>query len=288
MVYILQQTINGLLLGLIYALMASGLTLEFGVLKVANFGYGALYLIGGYATFTFAESLGLNFWIALVISFVLLFVAGMIVERFGFARFRNKEMATFVFGVGLMIAVRAGAMLVWGSQGHGINPPLSQTFHLGDFIFSGPRLLAAIVSLGAIIALTLVLRKTTLGKIMRCVSDSKIRAEILGIDTSRIYMITMGIGTAVSAVAASILATIFVVGPEVDMTVLFKGFIIIILAGMGSVGGAIVGGLIIALVEVYTTAAIGVVGGIVASFGILVIILLVKPEGLFGAKVRQI
>ena len=281
-----QLTVNGLLVGFIYALMGAGLTLEFGVLRVVNFGYGALYAVGGYVCYTFAESLGLNFWLALVISFAAIFGLGMLVEKFGFARFRQSELATLVFGVGLMIVGRAAVMLIWGAQGHGITPPISGNVAVWNLTLSYQRVVAAVVSVLAIGLLTLFLRNTLLGKAMRCVSDSKERAELLGINVRRVYMLAMGLGTAMATVAASIVATILVVGPEVDMRALFVGFIIIILAGMGSIPGALLGGLIIGLVESYAMGYLDVTWGTIIPFAILVLVLIVRPQGLFGKRER--
>jgi len=282
-----QNAVNGVLVGLIYALMSVGLTLQFGILRVVNFGYGALYLVGGYVAFSFVTFLGLNFWAALFISFVLLFLAGMAVERVGFNYFRGNEMNVLVFGVGLMVALRGIAMIIWGAQGHGIPPPVTGGFSIGEIYFSAQRMAAGGVSIGLFGLLHLFLRRTRLGKVMRCVADSPQRAEMLGIDVTRTHILAMGLGTAISAIAASVLATIFVVGPEIDMAVLFKSFIIIILSGMGNVVGALVGGLILGFVETFAFGFLSnPMWGTVIPFIMLVIILVFRPQGIFGTRER--
>lgn len=283
---IIQSTINGLLVGSIYALMAVGLTLEFGILKVVNFGFGALYMLGGLTTYSIVSYFGLNFWLSLACSCIVLFLVGMIVEKVGFSRFRDNELATLVFGVGLMIGGRAVIMLFWGAEGRGIEPPLPGMLLWRDYVLSLPRLLAALVALTSFALLALFLKKTTLGKVMRCVSDSSERAATLGINSAKIYMIAMGVGTAMGTIAASVTATVFVVGPEIDMVSLFKSFIIIVLAGLGSIPGALIGGLILGLVEAYAMSMLSVTWGIVIPFAILVISLIIRPQGLFGKTER--
>jgi len=281
-----QNAIDGILLGLLYALMAVGLTLEFGVLKIANFAYGFVFIVGGYLTYTVNQYLGLNFWLSILVSFVALFAIGAVIERIGFAHFRGSEMATLVFGVGLMLFGRAAIMLIWGSEGQQITPPVRGAIIAGQFAISWQRLVAAAVSVLLVFMLWLFLRYTTLGKTMRCVSDSPRRAELLGINSLLVYMLAMGVGSAVAAVGASFIGTIMQVGPGIDMTALLKGFVIIILAGMGSLPGAVVGGLIIGLLEAYASSYLGATMGYVIPFAIMVIVLLVRPQGIFGRRER--
>jgi branched-chain amino acid transport system permease protein len=283
---IVQTLIQGIVVGIVYALIAAGLTLEFGILKIVNFGYGALFVLGGYVAYTFSTWLGLNFWLSVAVAGAVLFVFGMIVEKVGFSRFRGNELATLVLGVGIMLAGRAATMLVWGAQGRPINAPLVGILHFGRHSVTYQYLVAAAVSLVMIVGLVLFLKKTRYGKVMRAVSDSKERAELQGINTSRVYMVSMGIGSAIAAVSSAVVATFLVVGAEMDMRALFLGFMIIILAGMGNIPGTLVGGMIIGIVEGYSMTYLAVAWGYAIPFLILVVILLARPQGLFGKRER--
>jgi branched-chain amino acid transport system permease protein len=284
---VVQTLIQGFVVGIVYALIASGLTLEFGILKIVNFGYGALFVLGGYVAFTFVNGLGLNFWLSLLLAGIVLFIFGMIVEKVGFSRFRNNEMATLVLGVGIMLAGRAATMLVWGAQGRPVNAPLVGILKFwGRHSITYQYLVAAAVSVVMIGGLVLFFKKTRYGKVMRAVSDSKERAELQGINTSRVYMVSMGIGTAVATISSAVVATYLVVGAEMDMRALFLGFMIIILAGMGNIPGTLVGGVIIGIVEAYAMTYMAVAWGYAIPFLILVVILLARPQGLFGKRER--
>lgn len=282
----LQQLINGLLLGGMFALMSIGLSMIFGIMKTANFAYGALYMLGGYAAYWCTALLHAPYVVALLVAFVAMFVAGVLVEVLGFRPLRGNEDATLIFGLGLALVIHGGAILAWGSQNRYIAMPVAPSIHIGGFIFASARLYAGIASLVILVTIYLLVSRTRWGRIIRAVADNAHRASLLGIDTRTQYWIVFGLGTGLSAVASVFLIPVFSLSPTVDDSALYTGFAVVILGGLGNIVGCAVGGLILGIV---TAMAFGYMISTIAPVVpllVLILTLMFRPQGLFGVRGR--
>ena len=290
--YFALVAVNGLVVGLIYALMAAGLTLIFSVLKVVNFGHGALYMLGGYVAFYAITWLGVPPVTGVLIAMVALFLFGIAFERLVLhpmytGKVERKDEYAIIVTFGLTIVLTNLAIVLFGPFSH--SPPdfMSGTLIVGDLIITYDRLIAAGVALVLLVGLTWFLNRTALGQALDAVSQSRESAAVIGINPRRMYTVAFGMGSGLAGGAGALIAPIFALNPNMGELPSVQAFIIIVLGGMGSVGGSIVGGLLLGLVEalgagffpnpnrasVYTEA-----------FGafLLILTLLIRPTGLFG------
>jgi branched-chain amino acid transport system permease protein len=280
---LLQTIINGIMLGSIYALVALGLTLIYGILEIPNFAHGALYMVGAYFSFLVITSLGVSYWLALVISMVFLFFLGMFVERVVYRPlYAQPVINSFIAAVGLILVIENGALAIWGPAFRRFPKASSTVFHVLSVTITSQRIIVIVTAVFLILALNLFIKRTRLGAAIEATSQNREGAQLMGINTSRVGGITFGLGTALAAVAATLVAPILLIYPTMGAPVIAMAFVIIILGGMGSFFGAVVGGYLIGLAETLFSAY--VTSNFVDSliFGILVLILAVKPTGLFG------
>jgi len=276
-------------LGSIYALLSLGLTMIFGILDIVNFAQGELYMLGAYVGFFLIAVLHINFLLALVISMIVMGVFGILVERFSFRPLMGKPHTSMILGtVGLSIFLMNGAILIFGAEPRRVGTPYSDIFvNLGPFSLSMQRVLVFAVTAALIILLTLFIQKTKMGKAMRACAQDLTAARIVGIDTNRIAMLTCFIGSALAAAGGVLIAPLFLVSPVMGLKACLKAFVVVILGGLGNVPGAIVGGFIIGIAENLTAGFISSEVKDLIPFSILILILLVKPEGLFGKYIPE-
>jgi branched-chain amino acid transport system permease protein len=271
------------MLGSIYALVALGLTLIYGILEIPNFAHGALYMVGAYFSFLVITSLGVSYWVALMISMIFLFFLGMFVERVVYRPlYAQPVINSFIAAVGLILVIENGALAIWGPAFRRFPKASSTVFHVLSVTITSQRIIVIVTAVFLILALNLFIKRTRLGAAIEATSQNREGAQLMGINTSRVGGITFGLGTALAAVAATLVAPILLIYPTMGAPVIAMAFVIIILGGMGSFFGAVVGGYLIGLAETLFSAY--VTSNFVDSliFGILVLILAVKPTGLFG------
>jgi branched-chain amino acid transport system permease protein len=292
MTYFLLLTVNGLVIGLIYALMAAGLTLVFSVLKVVNFGHGALYMLGGYASYYIIEWLGAPPLVGVAGAMVALFVFGVVFEQLVIApmytdKVERKDEYAIIVTFGLTILLTNLGLVVFGPFAK--SPPsfLTGSLIYGPLILPYDRLIAAIVAVLLLAGLTLFLKKTSLGQALDAVSQSRESAAVIGINPRRMYTIAFGLGSALAGGAGALIAPIFALSPSMGDLPSVQAFIIIVIGGMGSVGGSIIGGILLGLVQGLGVGYLPDPNRALAytqAFGalLLVITLLVRPTGLFG------
>lgn len=292
MSYFFLLTVNGLVIGLIYALIAAGLTLVFSVLKVVNFGHGTLYMLGGYASYYIIQWLGVPPLIGVVGAMVLLFLFGIAFERLVIApmytdKVERKDEYAIIVTFGLTILLSNLGLVVFGPFAK--SPPAFMTGALvaGPLILPYDRLIAAIVAVLLLAGLTLFLKKTSLGQALDAVSQSRESAAVIGINPQRMYTIAFGLGSALAGGAGALIAPIFSLSPSMGELPVVQAFIIIVIGGMGSVGGSIIGGILLGLVQGLGVGYLPDPNRALAytqAFGalLLVVTLLVRPTGLFG------
>jgi branched-chain amino acid transport system permease protein len=266
-------------------MVALGLTLIFGILEIPNFAHGALYMVGAFIAFFCISSLGVSYWIALVVSLAALFVAGMVVERFIYRPFyKQPHISSFIVAVGLILILENGALVLWGADFRRISPPNSAILNVLGITVTFQRLIVIIFAALLIIATHLFIKKTRLGAAIEATSQNREGAQLMGINTSFVGQATFGLGTALAAVAAVLVAPILLISPTMGESVIAMAFVIIILGGMGSFIGAVVGGYIIGLLETLVSTYVTSYYTEALIFGVLVVVLAVKPTGLFGKE----
>lgn len=285
MTLFLQQIFNGIMFGSTYAIVALGLTLVMGILNIPNFAHGHLYMLGGYITFFFIGTLGLGFWPSLLLTLVMLGLLGVLMERIVFRPLNDQpHINAFIAAIGAVLFLESFALVVWGPQGLRIPNPYPQTFQFLGITMSVQRLLVIIGAAVLILGLHLFMKKTIMGTTIEAVAQNREGAMLNGINVNRVSAMTFAISSATAAVAASFLSPIFMLSPSMGAILGMKAFIIVILGGMGSIPGAILGGYVLGLIEALGGGYISAAYKDVFAFGALIIILAVKPTGIFGKK----
>ena len=283
-----QQLLNALTLGSIYSLVALGLTLVYGILRIPNFSHGALFTIGGYAAFFAVENLGANYWVALVVAAIAVAAIAVLSERLVFERLRNAPpLHDMIAAIGLLLFFEACAQAIWGADFHRLAAPDPGLLRPAAGIVLPPqRVLIIAGAIALMIALQIFLRRTTMGATIVAMAENREGASLVGIDLTRVSMLTFAISGALAAVAAVLYAPINLIYPGMGDLVILKAFVIIILGGMGSVPGAIVGGMVIGLGESFGAFYVSNDAKDLIAFALLVLILSVRPQGLFPSPAR--
>lgn len=280
-----QQVFNGIMFGSTYAIVALGLTLVMGILNIPNFAHGHLFMLGGYITFFFIGTLGLGFWFSLVLSLIILGLLGALMERIVYRPLTDQpHINAFIAAIGALIFLESLALVVWGPQGLRIPNPYPQNFQLLGITMSLQRLLVIVGAVALITGLHLFMKHTVLGTTIEAVAQNREGAMLNGINVNRVSAMTFAISSATAAVAASFLSPIFMLSPSMGAILGMKAFIIVILGGMGSIPGAILGGYVLGLIEALGGGYVSAAYKDVFAFGALIVILAVKPTGIFGKK----
>ena len=279
---LLQSFINGLAVGWIYILIAMGLSLIFGIMRILQFAHGEVYMLGAYCVFYFGVIHGLGFFEAILISMVMGLVLGLILERLFFRPLGGEELPTLIVALGLSIVLQAVVTV-----GFGVTPKSIPSFApnptkiLGVMVGSD-RLIAVGVSMALILLLYVFLKRSKYGQAMTAAAQHKEGSLLMGINPTHMSMMVMAIGSAMATIAGGLMGAIFSINPFMGVTALIKGLIIIILGGMGSLLGVVVGGLILGLIDGMAPVIAGPAVAAVAPLFIVTVILVVKPQGLFG------
>ncbi len=283
MTFFVQQILNGLTIGCVYALVALGLTLVYGILQIPNFSHGALFTIGAYAAFALIERFHANFWLALVGAAAVAAIVAMLTERLVFEPLRKAPpLHDMIAAIGLLLFFEAGLQAAFGADFQRIAPPVSAIYHLDGLTLPAQRLLVIAAAFLLMILLHLFLTRTTAGATIVATAQNRQGAALVGIDPTRVSIMTFAISGALAAVAAVLYAPISLVAPTMGELVITKAFVIIVLGGMGSVPGAIVGGLVIGFAEAFGAFYVSTDYKDIIAFALLTLILSVRPQGLFG------
>ena len=283
---LIPAVLNGLMTGAVYALVALGLTLIYGVLHIINFAHGALLGAALFAAFFAFSLLGLDPYLAVFLLAPAFFVLGYTLQRFvigpaSHGDDRNMLLVT----LGLAVVIENALLYVFRADTRTIEVPYAyQTIDVGVTFLAVPRLVGFAAVFGVALALWLIMSFTDVGRAIRAVAKEKLGAELAGIDVAHIYAVTFGLGTACIAIAACLLIPTYYVNPTVGEAFVLVAFTIVVLGGMGSVPGALIGGLLIGVVESLSGLFLGESLGQIGIFLIFIAVLLVRPSGLFGAR----
>jgi branched-chain amino acid transport system permease protein len=285
----LQQVFNGVIVGSVYCLIAIGLTMIFGVMKISNFAHGDFSMLGAYFALYFVALLSGWFgWIgSLVVAAIGVGVIGFFVERFLFRPLLSRwtDIDIIMLSIGLFILLENGARLLFGATPKMIPDPFgSRAVHLAFFSTSAIRLLCFFFSCIAIVLLQLFLTKTKIGVAIRATSQNRNAALLMGINISFIYSLTFFVGSALAGFGGVLYGTIFAVFPMMGAMPTLKAFAITILGGMGNIRGAIFGGFILGVAETLGGNYISMQYKNAIGFVIIILVLLIIPHGLFGGR----
>jgi branched-chain amino acid transport system permease protein len=283
---LLSALANGLMTGAVYALIALGLTLVYGVLHIINFAHGATLTAAMFAVFVLHSVFRIDPYIAVFILTPLFFGLGYAVQRFVInPASHGSDSNILLVTLGLSIIIENALLAGFRSDTRSIDVPYGfSVIEIGNLFLSTPRVIAFFASFAVAGVLGLMLLRTDTGKAIRAVAKEKTGAALSGINVEHIYAVTFGLGAACLAIAACLLMPTFLVNPRIGNAFVLVAFTIVVLGGMGSIGGALVGGLIIGVVESLSGLYLGESLGQVGIFLIFILVLLFRPTGLFGAK----
>ena len=293
----LDLFLNGLIIGVFYALMAIGLSLIFGILKVVNFAHGEFYMVGAYAYTLAALMLGIHPWIALPFAFLVGGAVGLVVERLlmrplygGYASWglmRDEYAVIVTFGLSILL-INLVDKIIGPYSYKGASLSSVSRIAVGPIVISGHRLIAAVAALAVIVGVMLMVRFSLWGRQIQAVAQNRLGASLAGIDTAKASAIVFALAGGLAAMSGALLANIFNPSPDVGVFPAIKSYVIVVLGGMGSVPGGIVASVILGVLESF--------GGVYISyqyrdtFGLFILIgfLLFRPQGLFGEKSREV
>ncbi|MDH0419434.1 branched-chain amino acid ABC transporter permease [Delftia tsuruhatensis] len=281
----LQQVLNGLTLGGIYGLVALGLTLVYGILHVPNFAHGGFYMIGAFVAFQAMVAWSWGYWAAMLVAAVAVAVLGIVSERLIFHPLRKASpLHPKIASIGLLLFLEAGAQALWGADFQRMPTPYTSIVEMGGITAPAQRLLIIVAAFALMVALHLFLTRTTTGSTIIAMAQNREGASMVGIDANRVSMLTFAISGVLAAVAATLYAPINLVYPAMGHLVITKAFVIIILGGMGSIPGAVLGGVIIGFAESFGAYYISTDYKDIIAFVLLVVILSLRPQGLFAKR----
>ena len=283
---LLQAVVSGFLLGGIYGLVASGLTLIFGVLRIVNFAHGALMMLAMYSSYWLFTLAGVDPYLSVVLTAPLFFVLGLVIQKLIVEPNRRAaEHNQLLLTLGLALFLENLALVLWQGDFRTVRSAVSGTFFvLGDALVEVPRLIACAGAVLVALGLFTFLRTTDIGKAIRALAEEPEGAQLMGINVSRIRAVAFGIGTGCVAVAGSLVTPFFYVAPDVGESFNLMAFVVVVLGGMGNFIGALLGGFIVGLAESLGAALLPGSLKQLVVFAIFAAVLLLRPEGLFGAR----
>jgi len=266
--------------------VAVGLTLVFGILHIPNFAHGHLYMFGAYVAFFLMTIAGLGFWTSLLASVAVMGAVGVILERLAYRPLRERpHIDSFISAIGALMILETSVIVIWGPQGRRIPNPYPGIIEVLGVTMSYQRLIVIVAAVSMILLLNLFIKRTTLGATIEAVAQNREGAMLVGIDVNKVSAITFAISAGTAAAAACLVAPIFIISPTMGALLGMKAFVIVILGGLGSIPGAIVGGYILGLLEAMGGGYLSAAYKDVYAFGALIVILSLKPTGLFGKEV---
>ena len=292
MISFLSYLFNGISLGSVYAVIALGYTMVYGVAKMLNFAHGDVIMVGAYIAFCVMHYLGLHPIIAVAGAVVVCTVLGILIERFAYKPLRQAtSLAVLITAIGMSYFLQNMALLIWGSNPKVFPSVVSaEAIALFDrqLLISGETIVTVLACIVIMIVLTLFINKTKMGKAMRCVSEDKGAAELMGINVNGTISLTFAIGSALAAIAGVLLCSAYpTLMPTTGSMPGIKAFTAAVFGGIGSIPGAMLGGILLGVIEILGKAYVSTELGDAFVFAVLIVVLLVKPTGLLGKPIHE-
>lgn len=289
----ISYLINGISLGSVYAIIALGYTMVYGIAKMLNFAHGDVIMVGGFVTFTIVSTLGLPPVLGVIIAVVICTVLGISIEKVAYRPLRgaSSSLAVLITAIGVSYLLQNLALLIFGSAPKSfvsvVNIP-SLKFANGNISISGETMVTIITCVVVMISLTLFINKTKAGQAMLAVSEDKGAAKLMGINVDGTIALTFAIGSGLAAIAGVLLCSAYpTLTPYTGSMPGIKAFVAAVFGGIGSIPGALVGGILLGVIEILSKAYISSQMADAIVFGVLIIVLLVKPTGIMGKKIQE-
>ena len=292
MTLFLSYLINGISLGSVYAIIALGYTMVYGIAKMLNFAHGDVIMVGAYISFCATQYMGMPAVVSVLMAMVVCTVLGILIEGLAYKPLRQApSLAVLITAIGVSYFLQNTALLIWGSTPKNFTSVInlgSLSLMDGKLMISSETIVTILANIIIMVCLTLFTGKTKIGKAMRAVSEDKGAAELMGINVNLTISMTFAIGSALAAIAGVLLCSAYpVLQPTTGSMPGIKAFTAAVFGGIGSIPGAMLGGILLGLIEIFGKAYISTELGDAIVFLILIIMLLVKPTGLLGKKVNE-
>lgn len=285
MIELIQQTINGLAIGGVYVLIALGLTTVFGILGIAHFAHGSVSMFGGYLTYALVALHGVPLAAAIVIALAVGFLLGLAIEMLAYRPVRGaSHINAFIVALGLTMMVEGLNLQLFGADQVVIPTDFTRVFRIGAITIPELRLYAILAAAVLILAMTMFVDRTKTGQAIRAVAQNRDAAILMGVNVNTIPLVVFAISTMLGVAAGVMVGSLFAIAPGIGEGLVVKGFAVLILGGLGSIPGAIVGGLVLGVTEAWAAGFISSAYKDVIAFAVMIIVLLIRPEGLMGRK----
>ena len=292
MIQFLSYLVNGISLGSVYAIIALGYSMVYGIAKMLNFAHGDVIMVGAYVCFSATQYMGVHPLIGVVLSVVVCTVLGMSIERLAYKPLRKApSLAVLITAIGMSWLLQNLALLIWGANPKSFQSVIdfgTLTLFGGQLRITSATVVTVLANIVIMITLTQFINKTKMGKAMRAVSEDKGAAELMGINVNATISTTFAIGSGLAAIAGVLLCSAYpVLMPTTGSMPGIKAFTAAVFGGIGSIPGALVGGILLGVIEILGKAYVSTELGDALVFAVLIIVLLVKPTGLLGKKVHE-
>ncbi len=285
MIEIFQQALNGMAIGAVYVLIALGLTVVFGILGIAHFAHGSVAMFGGYLTFVFGERFGLSFFPAMALAMVGGAVVGLLIERLAYRPVRDApHINAFIIALGLTMMIEGLNLLMFGADQVVIQTPYRGVYNIAGIAIAELRVLVILTAFVLVGVIALLISRTKTGKSIRAVAQNRQAAVLMGVNVSMVSLVVFSISSALGVSAGALIGALLAIAPGVGEGLAVKGFAVLILGGLGSIPGAIVGGLTLGVSEAMAAGFISSAYKDVIAFLVMIVVLLFRPEGLLGKR----
>ena len=289
---ILQYLINGISIGSVYAIIALGYTMVYGIAKMLNFAHGDVIMVGAYISFCVTSYLGLPAWVSVVAAVAVCTVLGIVIEGLAYKPLRGTpSLAVLITAIGVSYFLQNAAQLIWSSSPKNFTSVVTMkpiSLAGGKIVITGEVLLTVAACILVMVGLTLFTSKTRTGKAMRAVSEDRDAAQLMGINVNQTISTTFAIGSALAAVAGVLLcSTVPTLQPTTGSMPGIRAFTAAVFGGIGSIPGAMLGGILLGIIETFSKAYLSTQFSDAIVFSVLIVILLVKPAGLLGKQIQE-
>ena len=289
---ILQYLINGISIGSVYAIIALGYTMVYGIAKMLNFAHGDIIMVGAYISFCVTSYLGLPAWVSVVAAVAVCTVLGIVIEGLAYKPLRGTpSLAVLITAIGVSYFLQNAAQLIWSSSPKNFTSVVTMkpiSLAGGKIVITGEVLLTVAACILVMVGLTLFTSKTRTGKAMRAVSEDRDAAQLMGINVNQTISTTFAIGSALAAIAGVLLcSTVPTLQPTTGSMPGIRAFTAAVFGGIGSIPGAMLGGILLGIIETFSKAYLSTQFSDAIVFSVLIVILLVKPAGLLGKQIQE-
>lgn len=287
--YLVQTVIAGLMLGGVYALVAVGLNLIFGVVKIINFAHGELVMMAMYLTWWLWSSWHINPYLSLFIVTPVMFLFGVLLQKVMIGPMQNSSPTMKIFAtLGLSVLLQNLALFMFGGQFRSVSIPWAeQNLDILGITVTYGRLTAFVVALALVFGLFLIMNRTLIGTVLRSLAEDRETAGLIGIPVKRYYLLAMGLGAALTGVAGTLIIPFQAAYPMVGAHFTLLAFVVVVLGGLGNMAGSLLGGLLLGIVETVVGTYIDPALQQVAVFVVFILVLIVRPQGIFGGAARN-